>query len=321
MQEAWRFLLFGLALSAFLSINLVTDTIPELAWAQQEKTIRLEPTDDAYVAADLNDPQDEQGLQQLHTGDLDFLKLWYAWNVTENQERITTVVYLKFDLTEVDPREVESAELNMQPFISRLTAVSRGVELVKVPSNDWNETAITYQDRPFYPSNATISSRVSIANNWYSWNLTEYVKESAGSALSVAMGFENIYQNTEELLTFYSKESANKTNVPYLEIALVQPIIAQQKIDQTTFSDLGEYLPIIGGVVAAIVGGGAVAAFLIFRKRARTISRPSGKPPTVQTGTKAKCFLCGKIIPRGLPACPFCGKNPRKPRSYPFFIL
>lgn len=315
MQEAWRFLLFGLAISAFLSINLVIDTIPELAWAQQEKTIRLEPTDDAFIAVDLNDPQDEQGLQQLHTGDLEFLKLWYAWNVTENQERITTGVYLKFDLTEVDPEEVESAELNMQPFIVRLTtAVFEGVEIVKIPSNDWNEMAITYQNRPLYPTNAATSSLVITANNWFSWDLTEYVKESAGSELSVAMGFENIYQNTEELLTFYSKESANKTNVPYLEIALAQPVIAQQKIDQTTFSDSDEYLPIIG-LVAAIVGGGAAVAFLMFRKRTGTVSRPSGKPPTVQTGTKAKCFSCGKIIPRGLFACPLCGKNPRKPKS------
>lgn len=293
----------------------MTDTIPELAWAQQEKTIRLEPTDDAFIAVDLNDPQDVNGLQQLHTGDLEFLKLWYAWNVTESQERITTLVYLKFDLTEVDPEEVESAELNMQSYITRLTAVSRGVDIVKVPSNDWNETAITYQDRPLYPANATTSSRVSIANNWHSWDLTESVKESAGSELSVAMGFENIYQKTEELLTFYSKESANKTNVPYLEIALAQPVIAQQKIDQTTFSDSEEYLPIIGGVVAVIVGGGAAAAFLMFRKRTGTTSRPSGKPPTVQTGTKAKCFSCGGIIPRGLFACPLCGKNPRKPKS------
>jgi len=302
-------------MSAFLSINLVTDTIPELAWAQQEKTIRLEPTDDAFVAVDLNDPQDEDGLQQLHTGDLEFLKLWYAWNVTENQERITTVVYLKFDLTEVDPEEVEGAELNMQSYITRITNVSRGVDIVKVPSNDWNETAITFQDRPLYPANAPASSRVSIVNNWHSWDLTESVKESAGSELSVAMGFGNIYQNTEELLTFYSKESANKTNVPYLEIALAQPVIAQQKIDQTTFSDSDEYLPIIGGVIAVIVGGGAAAAFLMFRKRTGSVSRPSGKPPTVQTDTKAKCFSCGGIIPRGLFACPLCGKNPRKPRS------
>lgn len=305
MQEAWSFLLFGLAVSAFLSINLVTDTIPELAWAQQEKTIRLEPTDDAYVTVDLSDPQDEQGLQQLHTGDLEFLKLWYAWNVTENQERITTVVYLKFDLTEVDPEEVESAELNMLPYIIRLTADFGGVEMVKVPSNDWSETTITYQDRPLYTTNATTSSLVSTANNWFSWDLTESVKESAGSELSVALGFETIYQNTEELLTFYSKESANKANVPYLEISLVQP----------AFSDSDGYLPIIGGVVAAIVGGGAAAAFLMFRKRTGTVSRPSGKPPTVQPGTKAKCFSCGKIIPRGLFACPLCGKNPRKPRS------
>jgi len=307
-------------MSAFLSINLVTDTIPELAWAQQEKTIRLEPTDDAFVAVDMNDPQDEDGLQQLHTGDLEFLKLWYAWNVTENQERIITVVYLKFDLTEVDPEEVEGAELNMQSFITRITNVSRGVDIVKVPSNDWNETAITFQDRPVYPANATASSRVSIDNNWFSWNLTESVKESAGSELSVAMGFEKIYQNTEELLTFYSKESANKTNVPYLEISLAHPVIAQQKIDQTTFPDSDEDLQgivtaiVVGGVVAAIVVGVAVA-FLMFRKRTGSVSRPSGEPPTVKTGTKAKCFSCGGIIPRGLFACPLCGKNPRKPRS------
>jgi len=305
MQEVWRLLIFGLSISAFLSFNLVTDTIPELAWAQQEKTIRLESTDDAYVVVDLNDPQDEQGLQQLHTGDLEFLKLWYAWNVTENQQRITTVVYLKFDLTEVDPEEVESAELNMLPYIARLAPASGGVEIVKVPSNDWNETAITYQDKPSHPINATTSSLVSIANNWFSWDLTEFVKESAGSELSVAMGFETIYQNTEELLSFHSKESANKTNVPYLEIALAQP----------AFSDSDEYLPIIGGVVAAIVGGGAAAAFLMFRKRTGTVSRPSDKPPTVQPDTKTKCFSCGKIIPSGLFACPLCGKNPRKPRS------
>jgi len=95
-----KIVLYGL-LAITVAIVLTNLTSPVLA----QKVLVLEPIDDAFVAIDTNDPEDTHGYQQLNTGDLDYLKLWYAWDVTENHEKITTALYLKFDLSDVESED------------------------------------------------------------------------------------------------------------------------------------------------------------------------------------------------------------------------
>jgi len=217
--------LYGL-LAITVTIVLTNFTSPVLA----QQVLILEPIDDAFVAIDTNDPEDTDELQQLNTGDLEFLKLWYAWDVTENHEKITTALYLKFDLSDVKSEDITNAELKMMPYLARLTNVTRGVDVVIASDNNWQESKITYADRPEHATNATATTIMSFANQWYGWNITEPVRIAAGSEITFVVGFNQIFDKSEEFLTFYSKESSD--NIPYLQIDLAESQTIQQTIQQ-----------------------------------------------------------------------------------------
>lgn len=255
--------------------------------AQELKTIDLIPTDDAYVVVDLNDPDNIKGQKNLNTGDLDFLKLWYAWNVTESQEKIATLVYLKFNLRDQNPENIINANLKMRPFATFL-AEAKPVSVVYVPDNNWSESEITYETRPQYPPEDIISTNIENIEEWYSWDLTDLVRENIGSELSIVLRFYTIHDKTEELVTFYSKEAKHS---PYLEIKYSEPTI-----NTTSFL-------IIGGIIA-VVAGGIVVKYLK-KKPSHKIENTKISAP--KEPRKFQCKNCGKTVLETFKLCPFCG--------------
>ena len=241
-------------------------------YGQESQIIKLIPTDDSFVVTDIADPLDIQSLSESHFGDENYLKIWYAFNVTKTPHQILTMGFLRFDLSDLNTENISSAKLMMKPFIANIKE-DKPVYVYFIKNNTWNESNLTFNNRP-QDAEMLAATKVSDINKWYSWNVTSAVKTQAGNVISLGLLLKDIQQFNEELIVFHSKEADDKQNAPYLEITYtagevisVKPQILQDEISQdTTFN------AIIGGLIAAAIGVG-VLFYLIKQKSQRDISR------------------------------------------------
>ena len=197
----------------FFSFYLIIDNTHA-----QSDIIKIIPTDDAYVIADLNDKIDVSGLKQTNSGSDELINMISAWNITENQSTVVSVAYLKFDLSEYETESIQTATLYMFAKDVVLDNSPKNIALIFVDDDNWNESEITYLQRPFFSTTIDAISVISEPNKWYSWDITEVIKKNKDSEISLALTFETGKDFTSDLVTFYSKESNITENVPYLEI-------------------------------------------------------------------------------------------------------
>ncbi|MQY67102.1 MAG: hypothetical protein GH159_02105, partial [Dehalococcoidia bacterium] len=138
------------------SVLLLFALLSLLMGASVTKSLVIDVTEDAYVVTDVNDPEDTYDIMNENYGDLEFVKAWYLWNVVQEEvipevaegeeavpelveveyERIVSVIYLKFDLTELEDMEIESAMLQLYALNVALLA-PRYVQAYQVES-DWD---------------------------------------------------------------------------------------------------------------------------------------------------------------------------------------
>lgn len=226
----------------------------------QQSTIKLPPTDDAFIVSNLNDPADRMGFQSLNTGNDTFIKIWYARNTTNIHESIISAGYLKFDLSGLKSEDVQKASLTMLPYSIKLTGTASDVDVAPVLNNTWTESTITFRNAP-HLATAIASASISNPNTWYSWDITDFVKKNAGSNISLGLVFSKLKPNSEENIAFYSKEAQDNTNAPYLDIAYSGP-----PPTQGSTPDL--MIPAIIGVVAVVAG-----AVVIILKKNRSLPK------------------------------------------------
>ncbi len=264
----------------FLSLLLLL-LIPIAAHAQYE--VSVYPTDDAYIAADLVDQQDIKGLRTLNTGDLRYMEVGYTYavravgNVTEGNSTVVPVTLtvsfgmLKFDLSNVTSNDVISAKLELTAINASLTGYSREVVIYRGRSNAWSESSVNFNNNPGY-FNDTFVGGTYVANlraKTYSWDMTQWVKESAGGQLTLYVAMKTLYPNNSEWVIFLTKENANYRPRLVLELASPpqggeqpppqeQPGTQPQGLDTTT----------ILAIVAAIAVVAIAAAILLYRRRA-----------------------------------------------------
>ena len=258
------------------------------SFGQESSTLKIYPTDDAYVARDANDPLDEQGLKDLHSGDLEFIKLWYAYNVTKNQEEIFTMGYLKFDLSNVDSLQVSSAKLQMKPYIIDQIGPVIAVNTYLAENRDWNELDLHFKNRPLWYEDIFTSVDISESGEWYAWDITDMIKQKGRKTLTLATVIDLVHYNNEEQVVFYSKDTKNIENAPFLEIKYdsvlsdTQDSITQfdQTLDQESvpFENGNDYkIGIIGGGIAAAVLGIGLLFYLSRQKSLRKPKFPTKK--------------------------------------------
>ena len=181
--------------------------------------VNITPTDDTFIGLDrtnLNDPLD---LRNLNSGDLDFLKIWYANNVSPAQEFIVTSGLLKFDLSELNTDDIISANLKMKTALVYSTGADKVISIKKLNNTNWDESKITYNSRPVFSSQDPVISEITEPDVWYMWDITTMVKENPDSKLSLSVSYETVSKDHEEIIGFYSKESDFP---PSLEITLKQ---------------------------------------------------------------------------------------------------
>jgi RNA polymerase subunit RPABC4/transcription elongation factor Spt4 len=283
----------------------IFNSSPSQSFAQQVdiyKTHSLAPTDDAYVVSDLNDVEDIPGLRKLNTGDLPFLKIWYAWNVTADNTKILSFAYLHFDLSGLNKEQAASAKLRMYAQNVSLSADSRPVDLHLASIQPWEENTIRFVDAPTFKANLVDTATITTPG-WYEWNITEAVRENAGSNMTLAVILQQLVDNNEELVIFASKDTLNDSFRPALEVELVPSSAASLPVVDTSNSMLTL------GIILAIVSAGTVAGYTVYRKKGskeQTVPEPISGRLSTNIPTQRTCPNCGKNLREDFKICPYC---------------
>ena len=110
----------------------------------ESDTIQLSPTDDAYVAVNIANFADP--VTELNTGDLEFLKTFYAFNATGAEIDVASLVYLKFDLSELNLDEIKSATINLNAITFNVQTTI--LPIYKTEQNNWDELSLTFLNKP-----------------------------------------------------------------------------------------------------------------------------------------------------------------------------
>lgn len=186
-----------------------------LVFADGLNTIQILPTDDTIVISDLNDPDDVQGFKKIISGDLNILPVTYSWNFNDTPQQLVSPAYLKFDLSGIDYGEIQSATLQL--YAQEIKTVSNtAVSVFSIDDILWDESNLSFENVPLF--NQTLSAVNVVGPGWYEWDVTQYVKDNADSTISLALMFDNLQDNQEELIIFVSKESQDSSLTPILLI-------------------------------------------------------------------------------------------------------
>jgi RNA polymerase subunit RPABC4/transcription elongation factor Spt4 len=295
--------------------------------AAQTTTVKISPSDDAYVAADLNDNgTDKLGLRSLNTGNLPILKVWYAWNLTIVNKngtvvgyipvKIVTVAYFKFDLSSIPSGQgVTNATLNLYAENSNLTGASRLMVAYYVPINSWSQTNVNWYSAPGFQSK--VNASVSVTNDlkgWYSLPLTRFVQNATGKTLSIALTFLVLYKHNEEQEVFNSTRASG--GQPYLSVTYngSPPFSIGGLYD---FSNGINSTNAIGILIIVVIVVAIVLAFWWWRRRAGRSVKAKGrakelavpKAPGSVMAKGAKCTNCGAQVQSDFKLCPECGRE------------
>ena len=165
----------------------------------------LRPIDDAYVISNINDPNDSANLRKTNYGDLEFLKLWYAWNVTESNEKVISYGNLKVDLSEIEP-DFSHATLCMVAARLHINQNHIAVSVHPIDDDNWNEDELVYNNKPIFGAEPLSTVKVSETTKRFGWDVTDFAKENIGSEMSLAIFLENLKEGYEEQAVFVSTE-------------------------------------------------------------------------------------------------------------------
>ena len=214
------------------------------------KSLIIEAVEDSYVVTDIADDEDTQGFRDQNYGSLEFLKTWYAWGVV-GDERLISIDLIKFDLSELKDRDIESVSLQLFARTANLAESARLVDIHRV-RDPWSQSDVTFNTRPAWDPAPVATAAIYGAGGWYSWNVTgTTIAGIRNGEVSFAVALRTIAEETEEQVVFVSTEGVARA--PRLLVTYEAP---------------GTAVPwwwwAIGAAVVVVVGGGA---FVIGRRR------------------------------------------------------
>ena len=112
------------------------------ASAQESNIIRLIPTDDTFVIADYSNPDEIKNLQEKPLGDLDMITSWYSWDFVPGKKVMSTI-FLKFDLKNISPHELDSAKLLLYVEKTKIVDHSPNIQISSLDTS-WSEKDLVY---------------------------------------------------------------------------------------------------------------------------------------------------------------------------------
>lgn len=180
-------------------------------------TKQIRPTDDTYV---YGRGTAENGIIRGLT-DMSYLKTYY-----NNSRTWAYETYLKFDLSELNP----NADLTEKVILKLYGADDNGndhtIQLFDMSGTVWDEDNLNYTTIASTGSKTLITSITSNMSTakWYSWDITNYIKNkiTSGSKVICLMLCDNVNLkkadgSTNVIVSFHSKENASG-NAPVLEV-------------------------------------------------------------------------------------------------------
>lgn len=152
----------------------------------------LSPTDDAFVVSSFN--------PSLNTGSMTYLQV----SQTFTSGYVNS--FLQFDLSAY--MGLDSAVLWLYDWSSTGTSTVKAYSV----SNAWDETTLTGANQPSWT--ATSVTNIVSGTGWKSWDVTSFAQVAAGNLFSL----ELVSWTSAITQKFYSKEYADSTLRPYLDI-------------------------------------------------------------------------------------------------------
>ena len=183
---------------------------------QESGILKLKPTDDTFVIKNLNDEGTFDNLLTSNFGNEETIIVYYSNNTTEFNESIVAPAYMKFNLANLNA-DILSAQLKMFAEKSELENIEKIINVYPVDDNNWNESEIIYLNKPDYSETPISQTTITDELNWYSWDLTDYVKDNLGREMSLVINFDDT-SGQKEQVNFHSTETAQEALMPYLEI-------------------------------------------------------------------------------------------------------
>lgn len=213
--------------------------------APTEESVVIPSIEDAYVVTDISTSGDPQDLRNKNFGTQDFIKIWYEFQV-QQQEQMLSVGLFKFDLSALADKDVRSAHLQLFAVRTDLAEAARLVD-VSLADGAWSEQQVTFTSLPSIVTPPLSTAAVYGANVWYSWDLTPgVVRKLRDGSMAVAVGLRTLENKKEEQVVFASNRAGR--NTPRLVV---------------TYPATGSTLPLPLNILAAGAAGVAVVTLFI----------------------------------------------------------
>jgi len=203
----------------------------------------LFPIADSYVDSDESDHNfgEEERLQVYY----------YKWVFITKQR----FVYLMFNLSDI-PAGIIIVSADLRLFAeSAQAALNIGAHYCS--DNSWEETEITWNNKPSWSEEPTDIESVSVSNSWFDWNIksdVESVLQSNDTLLTILLTPEET-GNKDLTVVFYSRQAELTEYRPKLVITYnkIQPSLSLYPIGHqqqyTAFPISGSFSPALPGIV------------------------------------------------------------------------
>ena len=116
--------------------------------------------------------------------------------------------YIMFNLSEI-PSDVEITNASLQLYNVDAFPAELNVSAHYCQDNTWNETEITWSDKPSFDHSPDCSVQISKINVWYNWTVTERVRSAVSNGdkfLTEVLKLDGEPQDGVFMAAFYSKD-------------------------------------------------------------------------------------------------------------------
>ncbi len=181
-----------------LALTTITWEITNHEVAGAQEIHLFEPSEDAYAS---------QSNSNSNYGRNEIMSVRSYRTVSES---FNHRIYIRFDLTELDQASyVDSSELRLYKCIEGNKVGTRRIEVKRV-LGQWQETNITWENKPESAETSPSWEDVSKAENWYKWDVTVEVRSWInGSVQNYGFCLVDSEENSsvDYASVFYSREA------------------------------------------------------------------------------------------------------------------
>lgn len=144
----------------------------------------------------------------------------------------TYQTYLRFDISSLGTN-VTSAKLRLYGYLNNTNASTATVRVYNVTNNTWQESTITFNNKPAAQTTVLASTSVNgISKQYYEWDLTQHIISLRNQGINaVSLLLSNLTVTASTRIIYNSREST--TNKPQLSITASGPRFENNTVTAT----------------------------------------------------------------------------------------